>query len=107
MPKLTKTIDRGDRDWYQLQRWRNKRAAHLRESPLCVMCQAKGKIVPATIADHVIPHHGDWNAFWLGELQSLCGDCHQSDKRSIEHGREPKPEKLTFGVDGWPIEVGS
>jgi hypothetical protein len=37
-----------------------------------------------TIADHVVPHKGDWNDFRLGELQSLCKQCHDSTKQLIE-----------------------
>jgi hypothetical protein len=29
-------------------------------------------VTPATICDHVEPHHGDVNKFWLGPFQSLC-----------------------------------
>jgi hypothetical protein len=35
------------------------------------------RLTPASIADHDPPHKGDWNAFRLGPLQSLCRDCHQ------------------------------
>jgi 5-methylcytosine-specific restriction enzyme A len=28
--------------------------------------------MPATICDHVEPHRGDVNKFWLGPFMSLC-----------------------------------
>jgi hypothetical protein len=64
------------------------------------MCAAKGRAVPATIVDHVQPHKGDWNRFLTGKLQSLCAHCHESDKKFEELNGY---QRITFGVDGWPI----
>lgn len=36
------------------------------------------------VADHHPPHGGDWNAFRLGPLQSLCWSCHSKTKKHIE-----------------------
>jgi 5-methylcytosine-specific restriction endonuclease McrA len=60
----------------------------LRVEPLCALCLAEGRgPVPARVADHVVPHHGDVSAFWLGRLQSLCSNCHESRKKFQErHG---------------------
>ena len=66
------------------------------------MCKARNKIKAANIADHVTPHRGDEALFWYGRLQSLCKQCHDSDKQAIEAGGKAKP---TFSVDGWPIEA--
>jgi 5-methylcytosine-specific restriction enzyme A len=60
------------------------------------MCQVRGLAVPATIADHIEPHRGDWTL--TSELQSLCAHCHNSAKRRIELGR-PRPD---IGEDGYP-----
>jgi hypothetical protein len=54
-----------------------------------------GRVTPAMICDHVHEHHGDWNAFWLGELQSLCRDCHGYKSR----GYQPD-----IGIDGFPVD---
>jgi 5-methylcytosine-specific restriction enzyme A len=63
------------------------------------MCQACGLVVPATVADHIEPHRGDWNKFLTGKLQSLCFDCHNTDKAYIDkHGHV----RVTIGIDGWP-----
>ena len=62
-------------------RWRKARALFLRQHPLCVSCQAEGKIVPATVVDHIIPHRGDQALFWdKGNWQPLCKSCH--DKKT-------------------------
>lgn len=37
-------------------RWRKARALFLKQHPLCAFCQAEGKVVPATVVDHIIPH---------------------------------------------------
>jgi hypothetical protein len=71
--------------------------------PVCVMCARNGLAVPATVADHITPHGGDWNAFLFGPLQSLCKPCHDSDKRFFDLNGY---ERIRFGVDGWPIEGG-
>jgi len=67
------------------------------------MCLAKGKVEPATLADHVIPHRGDPQLFWLGELQSLCGSCHSSDKALLERGIVKQFDN-DIGNDGWPTD---
>jgi 5-methylcytosine-specific restriction enzyme A len=64
------------------------------------MCAAKGLAVPATVADHIEPHHGDWHSFLNGELQSLCDACHNSTKRF----EEIRGYSNEIGDDGWPID---
>ena len=63
------------------------------------MCRARGRVVLATVVDHIEPHRGDQAKFYGGALQSLCKQCHDSDKQRIELGKAPKPE---IGLDGWP-----
>jgi hypothetical protein len=65
------------RDWYSLQSWRRRAKHQLMIAPLCALCEEQGRITAATIADHHPPHKGDYNAFRLGPLRSLCRDCHQ------------------------------
>jgi hypothetical protein len=48
------------------------------------MCEAEGRVEVATVADHVVPHRGDWALFWEGDLQSLCAHHHNSAKHSEE-----------------------
>ena len=50
----------------------------------CAVCLERGFVEPATICDHVEPHHGDVNKFWLGPFMSLCKRCHDSGKRFAE-----------------------
>ena len=44
--------------------------------PLCRLCLHAGRVTPATVADHDPPHRGDLTALRLGQLRSLCADCH-------------------------------
>lgn len=58
-------------------RWRKARTLFLQQHPLCEICQAEGKVVPATVVDHIIPYRGDKRLFWDEKnWQSLCKDCH-------------------------------
>lgn len=69
---------------YGKERWRKRARAQLRQQPPCAMCLKQGLTVLATVADHVIPHHGDEQLFWFGKLQSLCAPHHNSSKKQIE-----------------------
>ena len=99
MPAYRAIPHEDPRDWYQLQRWRNRAKHQLLIEPLCAFCLADGHNVPATIADHVEPHRGDWNAFRLGKLQSLCDHHHSQTKQRIERDGYDR----TIGIDGLPI----
>ena len=67
-------------------RWRKARASFLRMHPLCVMCQAEGLTVAATVVDHINPHRGDQRLFWdSSNWQPLCKPCHDK-KTATEDG---------------------
>ena len=85
---------------YNTRRWQRIARAQLAAEPLCAFCAARGLVVPATVVDHVEPHHGDRNKFWFGKLQSLCATCHGRDKRSEER----KGFRPDIGPDGWPTD---
>lgn len=58
-------------------KWRKARKAYLRRNPLCVECMREGRLTPATVIDHIIPHRGDERLFWnQGNWQPLCQSCH-------------------------------
>jgi 5-methylcytosine-specific restriction protein A len=87
------------KEWYGLLVWKTLRAHQLREHPLCAWCLKQGKVVPATVADHIEPHGGDWNKFRTGELQSLCVDCHQPKWAEDRRGYSRQ-----IGDDGYPVD---
>ena len=64
------------------------------------MCTHRGKVSLATVVDHVVPHGGSYNLFLLGDVQSLCADCHDKHKRMIDlHGYH-----VICDEEGWPID---
>jgi len=60
-------------------RWRKARESYLKRHPVCVVCQAHGRLTPATVVDHIIPHKGDYQLMWdRTNWQALCESCHNS-----------------------------
>ena len=59
---------------YSSAKWRRIRKLQLLHSPLCVLCLKRGIATPATICDHVTPHVGDVNKFWLGDWTLYIDD---------------------------------
>lgn len=88
------------RAWYSLQRWRARAKRQLRVDPLCCLCKEQGRITPATIADHFPPHGGDYNAFMLGPLRSLCRPCHDGLQPWFKH----RGYSSAIGDDGYPLD---
>jgi 5-methylcytosine-specific restriction endonuclease McrA len=86
------------RNWYG-RAWRKRSAHQKRIEPLCRICLAEGRIKAAEIADHIVDHGGDWNAFRLGALQSLCSECHER-----KHGRLKGPVRSDVDANGYPID---
>jgi 5-methylcytosine-specific restriction endonuclease McrA len=80
-------------------RWRTIAKHQLEIEPFCRICLSRAVVTPATIADHVVDRGGVWNAFWTGELQSLCPSCNNS-KRS----KTPRDYRIDIGLDGFPID---
>ena len=86
--------------------WQRSREVFLAqpENVLCVMCKAVGRLTPATVVDHKVPHRGDQKLFWdTSNWQALCATHHSADKQAIERGGKP-PRRI--GVDGFPIDEG-
>jgi 5-methylcytosine-specific restriction protein A len=60
-------------------RWRRTRTAYLARHPLCGACQTLGRVVPATVVDHVVPHRGDERLLWdEANWAALCKRCHDA-----------------------------
>ena len=53
--------------------WNKARRLFLLDNPLCTRCFELGRIVAATVVDHIEPHRGDRLKFWdRGNWQALC-----------------------------------
>jgi 5-methylcytosine-specific restriction protein A len=85
--------------WYSLQLWFRIRDHQLAVEPLCAACLKAGRFTPATVADHIEPHGGDWNKFRTGRLQSLCKPCHDGKWAS-----DRKRYRCDIGEDGLPLD---
>lgn len=63
-------------------RWQRAREAYLAAHPLCASCKRHGRVTPARVVDHVVPHRGDPQLFWdESNWQALCDftsphNCH-------------------------------
>lgn len=66
--------------------WRRARKRYLKAHPLCVRCQKQGKLVKATVVDHIVPHRGDEKLFRdVFNWQALCKNCH--DRKTMTEDR--------------------
>lgn len=71
--------------------WRKLRKRYLAKHPLCVKCEQAGKLTPATVVDHIIPHRGNQALMWDEDnWQALCKPCHDNktgteDTRSVKY----------------------
>ena len=85
------------------RRWDSARRTFLRRHPLCRYCEQQGKLTPATVVDHIIPHRGDSRLFWdSSNWQPLCKRHHDSTKQAEEKG-DPR---RGCDADGVPLDHG-
>lgn len=88
---------------YKTASWDRLRSAQLRAEPLCRYCKEINLTVPATVVDHIVPHHGDRNlAFDPDNLQSLCKPCHDRHAQRKDRG----DTVAGCDADGWPLDPG-
>ena len=70
---------------YKTKAWYRLRHKQLSDNPTCCMCKALGRVVAATVVDHVKPHRGDVGLFYdAANVQSLCKPCHDRHKQRLE-----------------------
>lgn len=87
-------------------KWREARAEHLAEQPLCADHLRRGYYETATVVDHITAHKGDSELFWnRNNWQSLCKSCHDRKTQLQDRGawvpkppnyKEPEPETNPF-----------
>lgn len=59
---------------------REQRALYLRQHPLCVDCEAAGRLTEATELDHVVPLAQGGSHDW-SNLAGRCTPCHAAKTR--------------------------
>lgn len=65
-------------------RWQKARELFLSKRPLCCACEAEGRVVVATVVDHIEPHRGNDRLFWdEANWQPLC-KAHHDAKTQLE-----------------------
>jgi len=68
-----------DRQWIKASR------QYRSEHPLCEYCEMNGLVTATALVDHLYPHKGDTDIFWLRELWvSSCTTCHSEWKQQVE-----------------------
>lgn len=67
--------------------WRRLRLAVLRREPLCRMCKARGRVVPAEEVDHIktVAERPDLRLA-VSNLRPLCKSCHSRRTRADQRG---------------------
>lgn len=61
--------------FYQSKLWRDTRKHFLAVYPLCKRCQELGKVVEATVVDHIFPRSQGGDSLSWSNLQGLCKKC--------------------------------
>lgn len=78
------TVDYAERNrFYQRKVWKDLRAWRLLVEPLCRECRKAGRLVEASVVDHIIPFNSpiDARALDRDNTQSLCVSCHSAKTR--------------------------
>ena len=66
-------------------RWDATARGYKRAHPLCLGCQAIGKVTATVLVDHVEPHRGDQQKFWdPTNWQPSCASHHDVVKQRLE-----------------------
>lgn len=72
---------------YNSYRWRKDRRLHLQSYPLCAECARAGRVVAATVSDHVKPIRQGGDPWCWSNRQALCVTCHASKSGREAHNR--------------------
>jgi 5-methylcytosine-specific restriction enzyme A len=72
-------------------RWRAARTTYLADNPYCIKCMDAGRLIGATVVDHVVPHKGDDALFWdQTNWMPLC-KAHHDQKTATHDGGFGRP----------------
>lgn len=66
-------------------KWQKARLTFLAANPVCIRCEARGIMTPATVVNHRIPHRGDLKLFWnRRNWEAVCKPHHDGEIQSEE-----------------------
>lgn len=72
-------------------RWQRAARRYLRQNPLCVQCQTRGRVKQSAEVDHKTPHENDQELFWDEDnWQALCKPCHTRKTRREQKANSGK-----------------
>lgn len=73
-------------------RWALHSKSYLKKNPLCVQCNAEGRVTPAAVTDHIIPANSGGDFWDPKNHQGLCAR-HHNLKTANEDGGFGRPAK--------------
>lgn len=86
---------------YNSKEWKALRDDHLAKNPLCKYCNDFGRVVAASVVNHIEPHRGDKAlAFDPANLESACETCHNVHSDAQDKGKT----MAGCDADGMPID---
>lgn len=88
------------RRWYKTSRWQRLREAVLiRDQFTCQKCGVIETDTSLLVGDHIVPHRGDPELFWLqANVQCLCKTCHDRIKQAEERAGAANPSATNGDV---------
>lgn len=82
------SIDKAEHDrFYHRAAWKKVRALQLQLEPLCRQCRKEGRLVAATVVDHIIERSKGGADYDQNNTQSVCQSCHNAKTRRETGGR--------------------
>jgi 5-methylcytosine-specific restriction protein A len=80
----------------------NKFRLHIleRDCYLCQTCRREGRVTNANIVDHILSK-AKGGKDTEQNCEAICKPCH--DKKTIEEQGKQYREKVTIGIDGFPV----
>ena len=88
--------------FYDKAVWHKARRIQLADEPLCRLCAASGRTVPANDVDHIVPISLGGAELDPDNLRSLCRPCH-SKVTARQLSKTDKPMK-GCDANGLPID---
>lgn len=91
------------------RQWRETRNTYVASHPLCERCKERGRIRATQCVHHIVPVESGLTdrdceqlCFSLGNLQSLCYECHAEVHRmERSHSKEAHHQRQSERLERW------